>query len=316
MSAPHVDAVVIGRNEGARLIACLASLRGKVGRIIYVDSGSTDDSVAVAQAAGAEVVELDMDRPFTAARARNAGLARLEGGVFVQVVDGDCTVQPGWISDASAYMSTRPGLAVVCGRRREIAPEASVYNRLINREWDTPIGSAKTCGGDAMMRLEALRDVGGYDDSLIAGEEPDLCLRLRAAGWGIWRLGDEMTLHDARMLRFRQWWQRARRAGHAFAEGAARHGAGPERHWIAETRRALLWGAVLPVLIGLAAMVHPLALTLALIYPAQVIRLVRMSDDWQWALFTQVGKFAEAQGALGYYLHRFRGRKQDLIEYK
>ncbi|MEB8386035.1 glycosyltransferase [Rhodobacteraceae bacterium KMM 6894] len=316
MSGSRVDAVVIGRNEGARLIACLASLRGKVGRIIYVDSGSTDDSVAAARAAGAEVVELDMDRPFTAARARNAGLARLEGGEFVQLLDGDCTVQPGWISDASAYLSTRPGLAVVCGRRREIAPEASVYNRLIDREWDTPIGSAKACGGDAMMRLEALRDVGGYDDSLIAGEEPDLCLRLRAAGWGIWRLDDEMTLHDAGLTRFSQWWRRARRAGHAFAEGAARHGAGPEQHWVVETRRALLWGAVLPGVIVLAALLHPAALALALIYPAQVIRLARISDDWQWALFTQLGKFAEAQGALGYYLHRLRGRKQRLIEYK
>lgn len=316
MTAARVNAVVIGRNEGARLIACLASLRGKVGRIIYVDSGSTDDSITVAQTAGAEVVELDLSQPFTAARARNAGLALLDGGEFVQLLDGDCTVQPGWISDASAYLSTRPGLAVVCGRRREIAPEASVYNRLIDREWDTPIGVAKSCGGDAMMRLAALRDVGGYDASLIAGEEPDLCLRLRAAGWGVWRLDGEMTMHDAGLTRFGQWWQRARRAGHAFAEGAARHGAGPERHGVDETRRALLWGAVLPGVILLGALVHPGALALAAIYPAQVVRLARRSDDWQWALFTLLGKFAEAQGALGYYVHRIRGRKQGLIEYK
>lgn len=71
-----VAAVAIGRNEGARLVACLESMVGRVDPIIYVDSGSTDNSVAEARARGAEVVELDMSIPFTAARARNAGAAR------------------------------------------------------------------------------------------------------------------------------------------------------------------------------------------------------------------------------------------------
>ena len=42
---PSVDAVVIGRNEGARLIACLDSLQGQVRRVVYVDSGSTDGRI-------------------------------------------------------------------------------------------------------------------------------------------------------------------------------------------------------------------------------------------------------------------------------
>ncbi len=103
-----VDAVVIGRNEGARLVACLASLRGQVRRVVYVDSGSTDGSVAAAEAAGAEVVGLDMGRPFTAARARNAGLARLEGAGFVQLVDGDCEVRQGWVAAALAALPRIP----------------------------------------------------------------------------------------------------------------------------------------------------------------------------------------------------------------
>ena len=68
-AAPVIDAVVIGRNEGARLTACLASLEGQVRRLVYVDSGSTDGSAEAARLAGAEVVDLDMSRPFTAARA-------------------------------------------------------------------------------------------------------------------------------------------------------------------------------------------------------------------------------------------------------
>ena len=126
-------------------------------------------------------------------------------------------------------------------------PEASIYNRLIDAEWDTPVGRARACGGDALMRVAALQEVGGFDPDLIAGEEPELCVRLRAKGWEIWRLDAEMTLHDAAMTRFGQWWQRTRRGGYAFAEGAALHGAAPERHCVPNLRRLILWGMVLPL---------------------------------------------------------------------
>jgi GT2 family glycosyltransferase len=173
--------------------------------------------------------------PFTAARARNEGLARLlEGGPldYVQFIDGDCALQPGWIDTAQAFLDENPQAAVVHGRRRERYPEATVYNQLCDWEWDRPPGQAISCGGDAMMRVAAFQAVGGYDPHLIAGEEPELCVRLRAAGWQIWCLDAEMTLHDAAMTRFGQYWRRARRAGHAYAEGAAMHGAPPERHGV------------------------------------------------------------------------------------
>lgn len=309
-----VDAVVIGRNEGARLLACLAALQGRVRRLVYVDSGSTDGSVAAATAAGAEVVALDMAQPFTAARARNAGLSHLASDPpdFVQMVDGDCALQPGWISAALAAFAAHPAAVVVCGRRRERFAQASVYNALADREWDTPIGPARACGGDALMRYAAVQAVGGYDPGLIAGEEPDLCLRLRAKGGEIWRIDAEMTLHDAAMTRFSQWWRRAVRAGHAFAEGCARHGFD---HWGLETRRALIWGAGLPIAIVLLGLWHPAGWLLALAYPAQVIRLARRGG-WAWGLFSVIGKFAEARGALGFYASRLRGQRRGLIEYK
>jgi GT2 family glycosyltransferase len=312
-----VDAVVIGRNEGARLVACLASLRGQVRRVVYVDSGSTDGSVAAARAAGAEVVALDMGRPFTAARARNAGLARLEGAAFVQLVDGDCEVRPGWVAAGLAAFAAHPRAVVVCGRRRERYPQASLWNRLCDREWDTPVGEATACGGDALMRLAAVRAVGGYREDLIAGEEPELCLRLRRAGGQVWRIDAEMTLHDAAMTSWRQWWRRTRRAGHAFAEGAALHGAGPERHWVTETRRAVLWGAGVPgaaVLAGL--LVHPAGFALLLAWPVQVLRLWARWGDLPAALASVAGKVAEAQGVLGFRADRLRGRRRGLIEYK
>lgn len=325
LARPVVDAVVIGRNEGARLQACLASLQGQVREIVYVDSGSSDGSVELATSLGARVVLLGSETPFTAARARNAGVAVLERlpqkADYVQFVDGDCQVDPFWVQSALAAFAAHPSATVICGRRRERFPQASLWNALCDREWDTPIGPAKACGGDALMRLQAVLDVGGYRDDLIAGEEPELCLRLARNGGQVWRIDAEMTLHDAAMTRFDQWWRRTKRAGHAFAEGAALHGQGPERHWVAETKRAVIWGAVLPVLTVAALILHPLGAVLALIWPLQVLRL-----GWRWraegvigwkaAFFAVLGKIPEAVGVATYWINRLRRRRQALIEYK
>lgn len=314
-----VDAVVIGRNEGARLLACLAALRGQVRRVVYVDSGSTDGSADAAAASGAGVVALDMTRPFTAARARNAGLARLAGpdqAGFVLLLDGDCELRAGFVAAALAAFADHPGAVVICGRRRERFPEATLWNRLCDREWDTPVGEALACGGDALMRLSAVQDAGGYREDLIAGEEPELCQRLRRAGGQIWRIDAEMTWHDAAMTRFGQWWKRSRRAGHAFAEGAALHGAGPDRHWVAETRRALIWGLGVPLAALLAGLIHPAGFLLILLWPLQVLRLARRWRDPQAAFFSVLGKLPEALGVAEYHLGRLRGRKRGLIEYK
>lgn len=320
-----VGAVVIGRNEGARLVACLASLQGAVGRLVYVDSGSTDGSVAAAETAGATVVLLDRARPFTAARARNAGLAELAAAdlppAFVQFVDGDCVLQEGWIARALGFLEAHPQAAVACGRRRERWPQASVYNRLCDREWDTPVGRTRACGGDAMMRISAVAAVGGYREDLIAGEEPELCVRLRQTGWEVWRLDAEMTLHDAAITRFGQWWRRSRRGGHAFAEGAALHGSPPERHWVVETRRALAWGLGLPALAVALGVVAPAGLLLLLAYPLQMVRLAardgaRRRISWESAFFTTLGKVPEMLGVLDYRLGRRFGRRAGLMEYK
>ena len=317
-----VDAIVIGRNEGARLVACLASLAGQVRRVVYVDSGSSDGSVAAAQAAGAIVIALDLRQPFTAARARNAGLAALakDPPGFVQFVDGDCTLAPGWIATALAQMAAQPQAGVVCGRRRELSPAASVYNRLADAEWNTPTGLALACGGDALMRHRAVVAVGGYRADLIAGEEPELCLRLRRAGWQVWRIDAEMTLHDAAMTRFAQWWRRAVRAGHAFAEGAALHGRGPERHWMAETRRAVTWGPGLAMASVVAPLIHPAGVLVLLVWPLQMARLARRWGGsraaWERAVFSVLGKLPEGLGVFGYYLGRLTGRRRRLIEYK
>lgn len=314
-------AVIIGRNEGDRLRICLSSVLRKSDATVYVDSGSTDGSVELANTLGADVLPLDMSQPFTAARARNAGfhllLTHHPKTRFVQFVDGDCEVASTWLEAAVAHLESNPDCAVVCGRRRERYPERSIFNRMCDREWDTPVGNASSCGGDALFRVEALTQAGGYRDDLIAGEEPELCLRLRRQGWRIHRLDQEMTLHDAAMTHWTQWWRRSVRAGHAFAEGAWLHGASPERHWVRETGRAVLWALLLPLgIMVLALFVDPRAGWLALAYPAQWLRLSIRERSPAMAFFSLAGKFAEAQGVLKFAINKLLGRRGRLIEYK
>lgn len=316
-----VGLVAIGRNEGERLRRCLSSVLPAVRATVYVDSGSTDGSNRMAAEMGAEVVDLDMSRPFTAARARNEGLHQLlrqhPNIDFVQFVDGDCEIVSGWLDAAKRFLEEHPTHAVVCGRRRERYPERSIYNKQCDEEWNTPVGDALSCGGDAMMRVDALQAVGGYRDTLIAGEEPELCVRLRHKGWRIHRLDQEMTLHDAAMTRFSQWWRRTARGGHAFAEGAWLHGAPPERHWVRETRRAWIWGAVLPVLILIAILaLGPWGALLGLAYPLQWLRLLWRNRSIQTSTLLMLGKFAEVWGVLKFHSSRLRGVTGHIIEYK
>ncbi|UVK85510.1 glycosyltransferase [Pseudomonas sichuanensis] len=321
-----IGVVVIGRNEGQRLQRCLASLAGCAQQVVYVDSGSTDGSQALAQGLGVEVLALDMTRPFTAARARNEGFACLQSLLptlgYVQFVDGDCEVMDGWLQQACEFLDARPEVAVVCGRRRERFPQHSVYNLLCDLEWDTPVGEARACGGDALMRAEAFRAVGGFRAGLIAGEEPELCIRLRGRGWKIWRLPAEMTLHDAAMTRFSQWWRRSLRAGYAFAEGAFLHGAPPERHWQRESRRAWLWGLGIPLaIVAACALLGGWGLLLLLLYPLQAVRLARrggrsVRENWLQAVFLVLGKFPEMLGQVRFLLNRLTAGKTVLIEYK
>lgn len=318
--------VVIGRNEGERLRRCLVSVLAQAPTAVYVDSGSADGSVELATALGVHACSLDMRRPFSAARARNEGVRRLQaqapGLEFIQFVDGDCEVAAGWLRKAAAFLDQHPEVAAVCGRRRERFPERSIYNLLCDLEWDTPVGEAKSCGGDVLMRTVALRQVVGYRDDLIAGEEPELCVRLRAKGWRIWRLDAEMTLHDAAMTRFGQWWRRCLRAGFAYAEGARLHGAPPERHWVRESRSAWVWGLGIPLVVTLLALVAGTIAWWGLaVYPLQVARLAgrlpgRARIRWARAFFLVAGKFPEMLGQMKSWMLRARRRHAVLIEYK
>lgn len=297
VQSASVGFVIIGRNEGARLEACIRSVLQQAEVAVYVDSGSVDGSSQLARRYGLPAIDLDPSIAFTAARARNAGavwLAKHNPGLeYFHFIDGDCELISGWLPKALAAMRAEPSLASVCGRRRERAPGASPYNRLCDQEWDTAVGLADTCGGDALFRIEPFMQVNGFAEDLIAGEEPDLCHRIRLNRWKIRRIDAEMTTHDAAMVRFGQWWQRSRRSGYATAEAFARRGA-HDRRLARQVISNVVWA--LPV-------VWPL-------WPLLWLRVCRHGGPLQ-ASFVTLGKLPHLQGQVDYWRNR-----RKLIEYK
>lgn len=329
MSAPlppgeRTAFVAIGRNEGERLGSSLGALLNLTPQVVYVDSDSTDGSAELARNLGVTTIVLDRDELLSAARGRNAGFAevrkRFPACEFVHFIDGDCIIAEGWLEQAVSFMDSNPRAAVVCGRRFEAHPRASLYNRLIDEEWNTPVGRAEASGGDALVRIGAFEQVGGYLAALKAGEEPEMAARLRTAGWEIWRIDALMTEHDARLTRFGQWWSRCLRGGFGYAQvwALTRHLDRPV--FAHQLRSALVWAIAIPVVVLLAAILlrEPWLLAVVpLAYAAQVARMAARSgftsSAWRSAAMHLLAKLPEAIGSLSYFL----GRKPErLADYK
>ncbi len=331
----NLGLVAIGRNEGQRLARCLMSVRGVPNRV-YVDSGSTDGSVPLARNLGVSVVELPVPPNFTAARARNAGLAQLLAEnpdlEFVQMVDGDCEMQPGWIEAAVTALRKESDLGVVFGRCRERYPDRSIYNALCDLEWNSPPGEAAVCGGNALFRVSALRQVDFYNPAMIAGEDTELSMRMRKRGWRLRSLDAEMAFHDAAITRFSQWWTRIRRSGHAYGEMAHLHPDARDPDWPRTVRSIIFWGGGMTTLLLAcvlrSVLMDPRWWTVTLLvflpWPIRMVQLMKRQFRRGLPLrlarasgvLLMVGKIPQFLGLIAYHRNRLTGRRSRLIEHK
>ncbi len=327
--------VVVGRNEARRLTLCLRSVVVLEPRVVYVDSGSTDRSVAIAREAGVVVIELDQRTPMNASRARAEGarflLDACPGLELLQFLDGDCELSPGWLETARAFLATHLEVAVVAGRRREALPNASLYNALCDDEWDTPVGEARSIGGDSLMRAGDYVAAGGFDPTVSAGEEPEFCGRVRRLGRQVWRLDAEMSVHDADIHSFAAWWRRQVRTGYGGFDVERRFRLGEFSRLL---RSALFWGGVFPLaaVSGVAAALvlgGPLyagaaAIAAALVWTAQGLKIAcsgrRRGMPWKKGLvygaLTMIAKFPIVWGASRAAWRAMRRRHAETIEYK
>jgi GT2 family glycosyltransferase len=323
--------VVIGRNEGERLMACLRDLLLQRRPILYVDSGSSDGSADAARALGVAVLPLDPARPFTAARARNEGAQALlrqhPSLAFVQFLDGDCLIAPGWLAAAEAALQADGACAVVFGHLKEKFPQASIYNLLCALEWRSPSGPVANfghLGGIMMVRRSVFEALRGFNADVIAGEDSEFGVRVGLAGHGARKLDAPMASHDANIHRFSQWWTRSVRAGHAIGQRAQLHADDASRDCAKERRSTWFWGLILPLAVVLAA---PATKGLSLLLLAGYLTLgwriakfrLSIGDDRRearlYAAFTVLAKYANGLGLLKYQFNRLRGRVR-IIEYK
>lgn len=328
-----IGIVVIGRNEGERLKICLNSILKYRPSVIYVDSGSEDGSVKLAKKLGVGIVELDLSTAFSAARARNAGVRSLNSMEteikYVQFVDGDCEVNDHWIESARLFLEEHPEVAVVSGRLRERHPEKSVYNLLCDAEWDAPVGEAMSCGGLAMMRMDIFNSLGGYRDDVTAGEEPELCMRIRSKGFKIWRIENEMALHDSAMFHFSQWWNRNRRTGYGAMDLTTRFSHPNFKRIIYRVAFWVLWAlsvflfSIMSLFDGNELFNIMVCFLLAL-WPINLLRIafktwragksIRFSFIYAW--YMAIGIWPQAIGIISYISDKFHRRQMRLIEHK
>jgi len=327
---PRLSIVVIGRNEGARLAKCLDSI-GQVQsvfvkEIIYVDSASTDGSPELASRCGADVIVVPPGR-LTAAIGRNAGWRRAESDL-VLFLDGDTVLHKDFPRAACDALSREPSVGAVWGHRREIYPKASIFNRVLDLDWVYRPGLTEFCGGDVLIRRESLLETGGFDEGLIAGEEPELCRRMRARGYTILHIDHPMTGHDLQITRWSQYWKRALRAGHAYAEVSERYRGSSDPSWAFERKGNLIRGSFWPlslVIVILASIRFgflPLVLWLALLLLLSVRSAwkARWKEGNPWTLLlygihSQLQHAPILVGQLQYEVNKRQGRTPKLIEY-
>ena len=323
-----IGVVVIGRNEGERLQKCLLTLIPQAQNIVYVDSGSTDNSVLFATSSGVAVVQLDLKTPFSAGRARNEGfyyVLELWPDIdYVQFIDGDCELVTGWLAHAKSYLEANSSWAIVAGHVKESYPEKSIYNLLCDMEWKTPIGKIDSCGGIFIVKAQAFQMINGFNTEVIAGEEPELCYRLRQQCWEIHKLDHYMAWHDADMTRFMQWWRRCVRSGHAYAQGTLLHGINNSKYCFRDSLRIWIWGMFLPcTILSLTFYTNIWSVLLWLIYPAQLLRIAiqanrHLGNSPQallYALFNIAGKFPQFIGQLIFIKRKLLKTGFSIIEY-
>ncbi|MCC5887208.1 MAG: glycosyltransferase family 2 protein [Gammaproteobacteria bacterium] len=322
-----VGVVLIGRNEGERLLVALSSVvHSRVRAAIYVDSGSTDGSVELAESMGFQVHRLSVDEPFSAARARREGvevlLREAPDIAFIQFVDGDCELAPDWIDEACKPLLLHDDVAIVCGRLAEAHPEVSIYNYLSDLQWRAPVGDIAACGGIFLIRRSVYQQVGGFNPKLVTREERDLCSRVLARGQRVIRIDCMMAWHDAGLLRFSQWWCRAVWGGYGDAvligerEGpllaAHRRRIGRYVGWLVVVPSAILIGLLASWWWWVGFLIIPIlgVLTYVLQGATTARWRLRVGDTLREAIIYAVmrflRRFASAYGFVRYFLGRGR----------
>lgn len=321
----YFGVVVIGRNEGVRLKSSLLSVLRLRCPVVYSDSHSDDGSVAVARSLGVAVVEINPSYPMNASRGRKEGFELLVSLYpnlrYVMFLDGDCILEQSFIDKAIGVLNDRPDVGVVFGRLQELHPEQSVYNRIANLEWARPTGEVSTCGGNALFRVASYLASGGYNETIFAGEEPELCARIRLMGTKVLCIDEPMGCHDLGFSSFKEWWVRGVRGGYGALNVRFHFGL---RYFDRQILSARLWVMAwptfvvapyfIPIKLFPGVWIYWISLFAASLLPVQVLRIARSGlsrglnhrDALSYGALMMVNKCANFVGQLKWVVERFQ----------
>jgi glycosyltransferase involved in cell wall biosynthesis len=239
---PKIGVVIIGVNAQKFIPGCIESVLNSdypenQMEIVYVDGGSSDQSIEIASNyPKIKILKLNSSHP-TPGKGRNAGWKLLDAP-YIQFLDADTMIDRDWFKNGLPHL-LRTDIAAVCGHRRERYPDKNCFHMIGNMEWKYETGSCRYFGGDVLIKRNILVDTEGFDEALVAGEDPELSYRIRQKKLHILRIDHPMTLHDLNMVSFNQYLRRAYRSGYGYAEIAVRHCRENEKLWTRETIRVV-----------------------------------------------------------------------------
>jgi acetyltransferase-like isoleucine patch superfamily enzyme len=180
-----------------------------------------------------------------------------------------------------------------------------------------------------LVRRDALAQVDGFDPNLKAGEEPEMCSRLRATGWVIEHIDEPMTGHDLAIRTWKAYWLRAKRSGMAYAEIAHKMQKKGDLMWQNEAKRDLVHGSIYlasPLILAALYALSPLIPLIAAVLFFTLLIRTALRSAWkaptnhmlcmQYAVHVHLQKIPSLFGQLAWRLNHRRGGATQWVDYK
>lgn len=280
---PRISVIVPCRNEAPNLAACLQSLVDQElppDEILVIDDGSIDESrqrVREFARTTALPIRLRAGAQRGAAAARNVGAAQAAGDLLI-FVEADARYPRSYLAHAAQALCAPHVGGAIGGRRCVWADRdtlvARAWNHLFHGRWQQQCLGRRAPLGAWVFRRSDFERLGGYDETLIVGEDRDLALRVGAQGQRIaFFPGGKIHHRDPPSLAGS--WRRAYWGG--------RHSLPFRRRW-GHPRRDLALALALLIL-PIAALIAILAVPGAWPLPAAVaLGLPLLPTDVRWAM--------------------------------
>ena len=202
MNKCKLSVVIIGKNEEQFIAKAIASVleatKTLAAEVIYVDSASTDRSIEEAQKFPIRILQLKPDWHLSVAAGRYTGSLN-STGEYIFFLDGDAEADKDWLVKAVEFMDNSPEYGACAGVLDEVymTDDGEVVggqDNMFGQDLDADVSDMKALGGLALYRTAAFDKVGLVNPYLPTGEDDELCMRIRNAGYKVARIKGRMAV--------------------------------------------------------------------------------------------------------------------------